>query len=151
MADLLCFKLAYDRACNRLYRVEDDTSDLGRLYSYDGVNRFTQFEEGSLRAGKDSISSLNFKQQWVPRRHGQLVRLQGRRRRRRHVGSPAEQVPSTYASAQTRVMVAHSNVSGASGSPVVGIVTTTSGKLSDVVQEGSSNTMFVSRSCRTFQ
>lgn len=39
VADLLRFKLAYDRAGNRLYRVEDDTSDLDRLCSYDRVNR----------------------------------------------------------------------------------------------------------------
>jgi len=63
-ADLLRFKHGYDRASNRLYREEADTSDLDQLYSYDDVNRLVQSEEGTLSLGKDSISSLNFKQQW---------------------------------------------------------------------------------------
>jgi hypothetical protein len=64
LADLLRFKHGYDRAGNRLYREEADTSDLDQLYSYDDVNRLVQSEEGTLSVGKDSISSLNFKQQW---------------------------------------------------------------------------------------
>ena len=63
-ADLLRFKHGYDRASNRLYREEADTSELDQLYSYDDVNRLVQSEEGTLSLGKDSISSLNFKQQW---------------------------------------------------------------------------------------
>ena len=63
-ADLLRFKHGYDRASNRLYREEADTSELDQLYSYDDVNRLVQSEEGTLSVGKDSISSLNFKQQW---------------------------------------------------------------------------------------
>ncbi len=63
-AELLRFKHGYDRAGNRLYREEADTSDLDQLYSYDDVNRLVQSEEGTLSAGKDSISSLNSKQQW---------------------------------------------------------------------------------------
>ena len=63
-ADLLRFKHGYDRAGNRLYREEAETSDLDQLYAYDDVNRLVQSEEGTLSAGKDSISSLNFAQQW---------------------------------------------------------------------------------------
>ena len=63
-ADLLRFKHGYDRAGNRLYREEADTSDRDQLHSYDDMNRLTQSEEGTLSVGKDSISSLNFKQQW---------------------------------------------------------------------------------------
>ena len=63
-ADVLRIKHGYDRVSNRLYREEADTSDLDQLYSYDDVNRLTQSEEGTLSVGKDSISSLNFEQQW---------------------------------------------------------------------------------------
>ena len=62
--DVLHIKHGYDRAGNRLYREEADTSDLDQLYSYNDVNRLTQSQEGTLGAGKDSISSLNFAQQW---------------------------------------------------------------------------------------
>ena len=62
--DLLRIKHGYDRASNRLYREEGDTSDLDQLYGYDDVNRLTQSQEGTLGAGKDTISSLNFAQQW---------------------------------------------------------------------------------------
>ena len=63
-ADLLRFKHGYDRTGNRLYREEADTSNLDQLYSYDDVNRLVQSDEGTLSVGKDSISSLNFKQEW---------------------------------------------------------------------------------------
>ena len=62
--DVLRIKHAHDRTGNRLYREEADTSDLDQLYSYDDVNRLTQSQEGTLGAGKDTISSLNFAQQW---------------------------------------------------------------------------------------
>ena len=62
--DILRIKHGHDRAGNRLYREEADTSDLGQLYSYDDVNRLTQSEEGTLSGTKDTISSLNFAQQW---------------------------------------------------------------------------------------
>ena len=62
--DVLRIKHGHDRAGNRLYREEADTSDLDQLYGYDDVNRLTQSQEGTLSAGKDAISSLNFKQQW---------------------------------------------------------------------------------------
>jgi RHS repeat-associated protein len=62
--DVLRVKHGYDRGSNRLYREEADTSDLDQLYSYDDVNRLTQSEEGTLSGTKDSVSSLNFEQQW---------------------------------------------------------------------------------------
>ena len=62
--DVLRIKHGYDQAGNRLYREEADTSYLDQLYAYDDVNRLTQSQEGTLGAGKDSISSLNFAQQW---------------------------------------------------------------------------------------
>ena len=62
--DILRIKHGHDRASNRLYREEADTSDLDQLYAYDDVNRLTQSQEGTLGAGKSSISSLNFAQQW---------------------------------------------------------------------------------------
>ena len=64
-ADVLRIKHGHDRAGIRLYREEADTSDLDQLYGYDDVNRLTQSQEGTLSAGKDAISSLNFKQQWA--------------------------------------------------------------------------------------
>ena len=63
-AGVLRIKHGHDRAGNRLYREEADTSDLDQLYSYDDVNRLTQSQEGTLSVSKDSISSLNFAQQW---------------------------------------------------------------------------------------
>ena len=63
-ADVLRIKHGHDRAGNRLYREEADTSDLDQLYGYDDVNRLTQSAEGTLSGTKDSISSLNFKHQW---------------------------------------------------------------------------------------
>jgi RHS repeat-associated protein len=64
-ADLFRIKHGHDRAGNRLYREEADTSDVDQLYGYDNLNRLTQSEEGTLSAGKDSVSSLNFEQQWA--------------------------------------------------------------------------------------
>lgn len=63
-ADVLHIKHGYDRVGNRLYREEADASDLDQLYAFDDLNRLAQSEEGTLSIGKDSISSLTFKQQW---------------------------------------------------------------------------------------
>ena len=65
-SDVDRIKYDYDRAGNRIHReVVLDTNDAhDELYAYDGAHRLTHFARGSLNAGKDAISSLQFAQQW---------------------------------------------------------------------------------------
>jgi RHS repeat-associated protein len=56
----------YDRAGNRTYREQtcDSNSYHDEVYSYDGLNRLTDFDRGTMNGNKDAISALKFAQQW---------------------------------------------------------------------------------------
>ena len=59
-------KYGYDRASNRTYREQtcDPNSHHDEVYTYDDINRLTDFDRGTINANKDAISSLNVAQQW---------------------------------------------------------------------------------------
>ncbi|MBD3331254.1 hypothetical protein GF356_00265, partial [candidate division GN15 bacterium] len=59
-------KYGYDRAGNRTYREQtcDPNSHHDEVYGYDGINRLTDFDRGTINANKDAISTLKFAQQW---------------------------------------------------------------------------------------
>ena len=65
-ADVDRIKYGYDRAGNRSYREQmcDSNSYHDEVYGYDGVNRLTDFDRGTINGGKDAISTLKFAQQW---------------------------------------------------------------------------------------
>ncbi len=54
----------YDRASNRLYRENTQTTGKDELYSYDGLDRLDDTQRGDLNANKDAISTLAFEQDW---------------------------------------------------------------------------------------
>jgi RHS repeat-associated protein len=56
----------YDRASNRTYREQtcDTNSYHDEVYGYDGVNRLTAFDRGTINGNKDAISTLKFAQEW---------------------------------------------------------------------------------------
>jgi RHS repeat-associated protein len=56
----------YDRASNRTYREQtcDTNSYHDEVYGYDGVNRLTDIDRGTINGGKDAISTLKFAQEW---------------------------------------------------------------------------------------
>ncbi|WP_428940716.1 RHS repeat domain-containing protein [Fontivita pretiosa] len=58
------FKHGYDRNSNRLYRDHANTSTRDGLYSYDGLNRLTDYDRGDLNGTLDGIASLSFAQEW---------------------------------------------------------------------------------------
>ena len=65
-ADVDRILYGYDRASNRTYREQtcDSNSYHDEVYGYDGVNRLTDFDRGTINANKDAISTLKFAQQW---------------------------------------------------------------------------------------
>ena len=65
-ADVDRIKYGYDRAGNRTYREQtcDSNSNHDEVYSYDGINRLTDFDRGTINANKDAISTLKFAQAW---------------------------------------------------------------------------------------
>ena len=65
-ADADRIKYGYDRAGNRTYREQtcDPNSHHDEVYDYDGVNRLTDFDRGTLNGNKDAISTLKFAQEW---------------------------------------------------------------------------------------
>ena len=65
-ADVDRIKYGYDRAGNRTYREQtcDSNSYHDEVYGYDGINRLTDFDRGTINANKDAISTLKFAQEW---------------------------------------------------------------------------------------
>jgi hypothetical protein len=65
-ADVDRIKYGYDRASNRTYRDQtcDPNSHHDEVYGYDGVNRLTDFDRGTINANKDAISTLKSAQAW---------------------------------------------------------------------------------------
>ena len=65
-ADADRIKYGYDRASNRTYREQtcDTNSFHDEVYSYDDINRLTDFDRGTINANKDAISTLKFAQRW---------------------------------------------------------------------------------------
>ena len=57
----------YDRAGNRTHREQmcDPNSHHDEVYGYDGVNRLTDFDRGTINEGKDAMSTLKFAQAWA--------------------------------------------------------------------------------------
>ncbi|WP_146561198.1 RHS repeat domain-containing protein [Posidoniimonas corsicana] len=62
-------KHGYDLAGNRLYRRDEaaraNSAGYDQLYGYDGLNRLTSMEQGTLNAGNDAISSATLTQDWT--------------------------------------------------------------------------------------
>lgn len=65
-ADVDRILYGYDCASNRTYREQtcDTNSYHDEVYGYDGVNRLTDLDRGTINGGKDAISTLKFAQQW---------------------------------------------------------------------------------------
>jgi len=65
-ADVDRILYGYDRASNRTYREQtcDSNSYHDEVYGYDGVNRLTDFDRGTINGNKDAISTLKFAQEW---------------------------------------------------------------------------------------
>ena len=57
----------YDRAENRTYREQtcDPNSHHDEVYGHDGIDRLTDFDQGTINANKDAMSTLKFAQQWT--------------------------------------------------------------------------------------
>jgi RHS repeat-associated protein len=65
-ADADRLQYGYDRAGNRTYREQtvDANSHHDEVYAHDAVNRLTDFDRGTINAGKDAISTLKSAQAW---------------------------------------------------------------------------------------
>jgi len=65
-ADVDRIKYGHDRAGNRTYREQtvDTNSNFDEVYSYDGINRLTDFDRGTINGAKDALSTLKFAQEW---------------------------------------------------------------------------------------
>ena len=65
-ADVDRIKYGYDQARNRTYREQlcDPNSHHDEVYGYDGINRLTDFDRGTINGNKDAILTLKFAQTW---------------------------------------------------------------------------------------
>jgi YD repeat-containing protein len=58
------FKHGYDRDSNRTYRDHTNTTTRDGFYTYDGLNRLTDYDRGDLNGTFSAISTLAFAQEW---------------------------------------------------------------------------------------
>lgn len=69
MSTLVELKYGYDQSSNRLYRRDEmarsNSAGLDQLYGYDGLNRLTSMEQGTLNSTNDAISSATLTQGWT--------------------------------------------------------------------------------------
>lgn len=67
--ELVHLKYGYDFASNRTYRRDEvarsHSAGFDQLYGYDGLNRLTAMEQGTLNSGNTAISSATLTQDWT--------------------------------------------------------------------------------------